>query len=356
MNKGKKNPEKVQGDKYTYFLTSELREFFQLVKVQFCSWLYPDLEECMEMGLQIHLKGGHLTGIPKDSSGLRCLPISIWCPWISKKKGVRGTSLYNCISQKENAAFIFNEACPDEHNIVETSSSAGQYLTFKNGRKFGVLPCNVEVEEGYANLLIQIPSNYDGSTDMYVRICLRPIHSSIAFHVKNYSREIYAYNLNIGQLRNAPQMLPHKGLCFVKDIIVIHIVPSSYNQTFVDKNNFQNRRFLEADKYNKYVKEDSDLLLQRNIKQDELVVTFNKDASKGKALPDNAYAFYSEFERDCVGAKQIWISIAVNIISAAIFAAVCYLFNAQQMRNALAQVYQTECPRKTTGHDESIGK
>ena len=309
-------------DKYSYFLTSKEYKVFEVEKLHFCSWLYKNGRECVEIGVQIKLNESFNQIRLDDSGKIRRLPLTVWIPWVVKGDDVR--SLYKEISNKENAQFIFNDACPTSTNIGEWGDADGQVLEFKHRGKLGVMPFEIVTNDGRVDLDIRVPRECQAKYPLYVRFVLPVLNSRPTFHLKTVTNDIYAYNVNVGQLRNAPENFPMDERCCLRDVFCIHIVPSSYCQTFSDPHAFVNLRFLEVDHYKKYVVNQD--CFERNITQDKYIVSFNKLTSSGeKTSQTTAYNFFSLFTKDCIGTKQIWYSILINIGCAILLSAVSFL-------------------------------
>ena len=297
-------------DKYSYFLTSPKYEVFEVEKLHFCSWLYTNGRECVEIGLQIKFNDSFNKIILADSGHIRHLPVTVWIPWVVK--GDVAHSLYKEISNKENAQFIFNDACPTSTNIGEWGDAVGQVLKFKHRGVLGVMPLGIVTNDGRVDLDIRVPSECQTEYPIYVRFVLPALNFKPTFHLETVTNDTYAYNVNVGQLRNAPKDLPTNERCCLKDVFCIHIVPSRYCQRFADPHAFVNLRFLEVDHYKKYIANQD--CFERNIKQDKYIVSFNKLTSPGEeSSQTTAYNFFSLFAKDCIGAKQIWCSILINI-------------------------------------------
>lgn len=320
-------------DKYSYFLTSKEYEAFEVEKLHFCSWLYMSGRECVEIGLQIKLKASFDKIRFDDFGNIRHLPLTVWIPWVVKGGDVR--SLYKEISNKENAQFIFNDACPTSTNIEEWGDGDGQILKFKHRGVLGVMPFDIVTNDGRVDLDIRVPREYQAKDPIYVRFVLPVLNFRPTFHLKTVTNDTYAYNVNVGQLRNAPKDLPTNERCCLKDVFCIHIVPSSYCQTFSDPHAFVNLRFLEVDHYKKYVANQD--CFERNITQDKYIVSFNKITSPDeKTSQTTAYNFFSLFTKDCIGSKQIWCSILINIGCAIIVSCVAWVCGQYYSKHKLA--------------------
>lgn len=305
-------------DKYSYYVTSPYCKDFEIIKLHMCSWAYEDSSECLEIGFQLKLKDGWTRSFKKTGE-TRDLPIFFWLPWIDGKDQETSEDLYFQISNKENAAFIFNDACPTATDCVETKSSEGQILVFSNRDTLTVLPLSFEAQEGKLCVKVHIPARYQNKHDVYARFCMKLPKSSFGLRYEAFSKETRIYNINLGQLRNMPKALNANEICSIRDIFVLHILPSKYLQTFTDRHAFKHIRFLEAEKYCRYAQNSK--FLHNSISQDEMIVSFSK-CSNGDSGLIKENSFYSVFERDCMGRKQVVSSIWINILCALLCAAI----------------------------------
>lgn len=73
--------------------------------------------------------------------------------------------------------------------------------------------------------------------------------------------------------------------------------------TFFDSSSLKNIRTLEFDSFKKY-------LGDNRVKQDELVVVFNKKKAQ------DSYAFFSIFSKERIGAGQFALAVLVNLVCA----------------------------------------
>ena len=113
-------------------------------------------------------------------------------------------------------------------------------------------------------------------------------------------------------MRNAPEDKDFRAgdRCVIKSVYAIHIFPVKYIQTFTDRRAFEGIRILESGRYNEYVKDVG--ILRQNIAQDSLMVSFNK-RKDDSATAGTEFSFFSVFERDIIGRKQVQTSVAYMI-------------------------------------------
>lgn len=313
------------GDKHTYFFTSKKHAFFSIKKIHVCSWLFKDACECVEIGLLISPDKNKSFITEKKSGETYVLPITIWAPWINPDDGHVPQDLYAQISNQDNARLIFNDDCKGVRDCVDWGGRRGRILTFTSKQEFCVLPVDIKLKKGAAEIMIHIPEDYDYKGDVYVRFCSRVPERSISYNKGYFSKKTYIYNININQMRNAPHLSDFNGAerCDVQSVYAIHIVPSEYSQTFVDQRAFVAMRFVEADKYKRYI--DNIDCMPSSIGQDELFVSFNKlkRAAKEPQAMSDTFSFCSVFEKDHFGRK----ACAVNGLFALVGAVVGFLLS-----------------------------
>lgn len=85
----------------------------------------------------------------------------------------------------------------------------------------------------------------------------------------------------------------------------MHVVPSDYYLTYADSNKLKNIRILENDAFNRY-------LIDLHALEDEYIIIFQKDQTKEKDEV-KSYSFFSEFEKERLGSKQIIFAVFANL-------------------------------------------
>lgn len=307
------------GDKYTYFVTSPESDAIFIRKLHVCTWLYGGRKENVEVGLQFGVRKDKLEAFKaklRDKNNHR-LSIRIWASWARDDFRSEEQCLYDQISTQEMAKFLFNADCIGVKNCLEWSSSGGRELQFSDNKLF-VFPVEVQIEAGHVDLLIKIPDTYEYDKDAYVRFCTRVPRSTISLRTGFISHKICAYNIIVNQMRNAPNSPEFNSgeRCEIQSAYAIHIVPTAYGQKFIDKDAFRGLRFLEAEKYTKYVEKVR--CLRQKITQDKMIVSFNKIVPKAPTDANTSYTFCSIFEKDFFGLAQWLWNLSFALIGAAL--------------------------------------
>lgn len=307
------------GDKYTYFVTSSEADAIFIRKLHVCTWLYSGRKENVEVGLQFGVRKDKIEAFKaklRDKTNHR-LSIRIWASWARANFKSEEQCLYEQISTQEMAKFLFNADCTGVKNCLKWSSSGGRVLQFSDKKLF-VFPVKVQIESGYVDLSIKIPDTYEYDKDAYVRFCTRVPRSTISLRTGFISHKICAYNIIVNQMRNAPTSSEFNSgeRCEIRSAYAIHIVPTAYGQKFIDKEAFRGLRFLEAEKYTKYVEKVK--CLRRKIKQDTMIVSFNKIVPKQSTNANTSYTFCSIFEKDFFGLAQWLWNLSFALIGAAL--------------------------------------
>lgn len=221
-----------------------------------------------------------------------------------------------------NNKFIFNDTVHTTHSIKGEPAN-GSVVLFNSRNPLAILPIHEERHENgmftfdVNNLDVLGDSNLPNTITAYVRVLIRTklekfvvIHSGIA-------KTSYQYDLKINEMRNIPEHINNlinegKYICkTIKSCFCMHVIPSDYGVTYADANKLKNTRILESSAFNRYISE-------LNAKDNEYVILFQKDQKK--AVLDNnsangdSYSFFTEFEKERIGNKQIIISIGVNLL------------------------------------------
>ena len=312
-------------DEYTYFVTSAQRVLVE--KLHFCSWLFWDSKEYLEVGLQI-----------KYAENLKaCRPpvvLSLWIPWVCSETNV--DDMYLSLKDSQNCRFIFNEAVDGTGYFDDGNAATGARFSFNNMEDLCVLPIakNVKVDRGRIDLTINVPDDKIVETDhsrdvkvgqhLYVRLLLGIPESHFSFKQKAISKTIYSYDVKVNEPRNHPndEAFKLEQMCPIETVYCLHIIPSKFCLSFLEEKAFQNVRILEKARYENYVKPMKSF--PSKIKKDEFLVVFNKRKASafkkedGSEIPsaeikNRSASFFSVFEVESVGHEQVVLALLLNL-------------------------------------------
>ena len=312
-------------DEYTYFVTSSQRVLVE--KLHFCSWLFLESREYLEVGLQI--KYDEPLKKKRPPVGL-----SLWIPWVCSTTKVE--DMYPALKDSKNCRFIFNEAVDGTGYFDDGNAITGVQFSFNNMEDLCVLPIakGIKVNEGRIDLTIEVPDDKvvegEHSRDvkvgqhLYVRMLIEIPESHFSFRQKGIAKTIYSYDVKVNEPRNHPNdaKFDLRQMCPVEYVFCLHIIPSKFSLIFLEEKAFKNVRILEKVRYENYVKPMKSL--PPNVKKNEFLVVFNKRKvtafknDDGEAIQDDKIkslpaSFFSVFEAESVGHEQVVLALLLNL-------------------------------------------
>lgn len=287
----------------------------EIERLHICTWdMHGDgaIEIGMEFGSQTWQK----------ASGINAVSFTLSLPFLGREDKVSCLSSTLVGVNNANNKFIFNDTVHTTHTIKGEPAN-GSVVMFSNRNPLAILPIHNEHHENGVitfnvnNLDILGDHNLPNTITAYVRVLIRTklekfvvIHSGIA-------KTSYQYDLKINEMRNIPEHINNlvnngKHICkTIKSCFCMHVIPSDYGVTYADANKLKNTRILESEAFNRYI---SGL----NAKDNEYVILFQKDQQKigmgNNSANGDSYSFFTEFEKERIGNKQIIVSIGVNLL------------------------------------------
>ena len=299
-------------DAYTYFVTSDKASAIEIEKLHLCSWRYRNLlwlrKRLLEIGMQIKVKD--IKALETEPGGNHVLTVEVVIPWV--KKGTKVADLYRSLRETKNARFIFNEDVEPGKTFDGGEGNTGCVLEFAH--PICMLPSQCECDDSQVRFSISIPSDVDLKLmPIYIRCAIEIPRKKFCYANTGLSRSMYSYDIKINRLRNLPIPVRKADLCPIKACYCLHIVPSHYQLSFYDSNNFQNIRILEHNRYNDYVSGVE--LFKKKVKAYKYQVVFNKNTA------DN-FSFLSLFESEHIGLTPLIIAILINILCTICFISV----------------------------------
>lgn len=216
------------------------------------------------------------------------------------------------VRDDDNCKFIFNDTIKNTSHI-RADKRNGSILEFSTRNKLSVLPIkDIKTENGLCSFSVQ---DISYATRNYVRIYIQTSVSELAIIRKGITKETYIYDIKVNEKRNLPSAINdlHRqdfNLCNdIKACFCFHVIPSRYNIAYLNSTKLKNIRILESDAFNRYLPNTN------KISNNECVIVFNKSEES----KDGSYTFFSEFEKETIGNKQIVWTIFANIICSLLF-------------------------------------
>jgi hypothetical protein len=282
----------------TYFILSNTK--ISIDRLHICTWDFVSSDAAMEIGLEF------LT-----NPNVKDIDIKLSLPFL--KKTDRITCLMDSlIRDDDNCKFIFNDTIK-ANKPISGDKRNGAILDFSSRNSLRMLPVkNIVVEEGICSFTV---SNLSQTTNNYIRLYIQTGVRNLAIVKKGIAKTTYIYDVKVNERRNLPNHindLLNSGYMLsdtIKYCFCFHVVPSRYNISYLDSNKLKNIRILESDAFNNYLPK------SKKMKENECLIVFNKDNKSD----DGIFTFFSEFEEEVIGSKQLLLAITANVLCSLVF-------------------------------------
>ncbi len=283
----------------TYFILSNTK--LSIDRFHICTWDFLDLNAAIEIGIEF---------IPTIQN-VKTIDFKLSLPFLKATDKIT-CLMDSLVRDDDNCKFIFNDTIKNTSHI-RADKRNGSILEFSTRNKLSVLPIkDIKTENGLCSFSVQ---DISYATRNYVRIYIQTSVSELAIIRKGITKETYIYDIKVNEKRNLPSAINdlHRqnfNLCNdIKACFCFHVIPSRYNIAYLNSTKLKNIRILESDAFNRYLPNTN------KISNNECVIVFNK--SEGSK--DGSYTFFSEFEKETIGNKQIVWTIFANIICSLLF-------------------------------------
>ena len=259
-----------------------------------------------EYGLEIN-KGSVKTDELVLKLSLPCLP--------SNSEDI--ISLDKNLSDLENCRFIFNS---DVRQVTPIGSGgvSGNIVAFKGGREITILSSrSMEISKDILEIKISNLESIKGEV-VYLRFLVKSTQASFQTKKNELSRRMINYDVRVNESRTASEgvkQLQKDGFSFinVRSCFCLHIIPVEYSMGVIDSTKLKEIRELESKAFEMYLGE----IARKEevvLKPSSYNIVFYKQGDREN------YSFFSVFYEETLTNTQLGIAIAVNIISASLFA------------------------------------
>lgn len=281
----------------TYFILSD--KAIAIERLHICSWDFLNSKAAIELGIEFTIDS-----VFKDVKFKLSLPFL--------KRDDKVTCLMDAlIRDDDNCKFIFNDTIK-VNRPINGDKRNGATLEFLSRNSLSVLPMKqISVDDGVCSFCVStIPDSKN-----YVRMYIQTNLQNIAVINKGIAKDTYIYDIKINEKRNLPDRvneLLNEGylLCDkIHSCFCFHVIPRRYNISYLNSNKLKNIRILEASAFNRYLPN------SKEMKENDCLIVFNKS----EKAQDGVYTFFSEFEKETIGNKQIILAIAANIFCSLLF-------------------------------------
>lgn len=282
----------------SFFIFSDAREIpIFIERAHLCLWEFKNNSTLVEFGFEVS----------KDSLPQDQLTIYVFIPWLSKSTGEK--DLYDKLSISENSRFIFNDSIKQTKTLDGGRNKLGIIHDFANRDELCILPVSIVRKP---NNILELTVNLQhyrankSNSNIYFRFSIAPQVPAISMHKKGISKSTIVYDIKVNERRNIPDQMidlfSQKTFCNIKTCFCFSIIPNDYDIVFFENDSLKSVRTLEYDAFTKY-------LGDRRVKQDELIVVFNKKKDS------ESFSFFSIYTKERIGPGQYILAILINMIS-----------------------------------------
>lgn len=302
----------------SFFVLSDGDNTTTIERFHICTWDFTDKNSFIELGFEID----------NSNSDRDNINLTFAAPFLKNVTEGNITCLADRLRIRENSKFIFNDTVPNSKAIADDDRN-GTTLYFEGRDALTILPIEkkeIDQQNGALSLTLKVPT--DATDKMYFRILIALPHKTIAIPKDSFSKTMYIFDIKVNEKRNLPDEVfrlmkkNRLSLCTIKRCFCFHIIPNTLEISFIDDKKLENIRELEYSAFKKYLPDKV-----TGLKQEEHMIIFLKDADKEAhkdtdkdAKKNTSYIFFSTFTKERLGSKQIFFTLAANILCSTLLA------------------------------------
>jgi hypothetical protein len=282
----------------SFFILS--KQDIEISRFHICTWDIEDDNSFIEFGIEFNFPRGD-----------KVIDFKLVVPFVKDNNLTPVTCLLpNLISDTENRKFIFNDNIK-EFSYLDSSKKSGGIITFETRNKLTLLPIVPELEDQVVTFSIKEPKTKENS--IYTRFLIKTNYKTLSRIKKDIAKKSYIFDFKLNEKRNLPDNVykivkDDYHICTVKSCFCLHVIPNSYNISFIDQAKLKNIRELEVPPFKKYL---SDEL--KNMKEGKYMILFCKENDS------DAYSFFTIVNKERIGTQQIILAIGANILCSLLF-------------------------------------
>ncbi|MDR2927403.1 MAG: hypothetical protein LBV41_04275 [Cytophagaceae bacterium] len=281
----------------SFFILS--KQTVAISRFHICTWDIENSNTFIELGIEFNF--------PEN---IQEIDFKFAAPFV--RKGDKIKCLLNQLKLRDNSKFIFNDIIKNSSPINDDDIH-GTILDFKTRDKLAILPANnITIEEdGLIAFKLKKPK-IDGNVKCYVRFLININSETLSTKKKGITKTTFLYDIRLNENRNLPNnvatLTQDYSLCKIKNCFCLHVIPNSFNISFVDQNKMKNVRILEVSAFKNYLPEELKMM-----KEGKSMIVFNKSSDT------DAYSFFTIFTKETIGSKQILFAVGANIVCSLLF-------------------------------------
>ena len=265
-------------------------------RTHICIWEFNNNSALVEFGFEVSRDS-----LPQDQ-----LIMNVFIPWLARSAEEK--DLYEKLKNSENSKFIFNDSINQTQSLDGGINKLGVIHDFANRAPLCILPVSLVRNENILELKINL-QHYRASqsnANIYFRFAITPQMPAISMHKKGISKSTIVYDIKVNERRNIPNPMidffSRTNFCEIKACFCFFIIPNDYDIVFFENDALKSVRTLEYDAFTKY-------LGDKRVKQDELIVVFNKKKNS------ESFSFFSIYTKERIGPGQYILAILINMVS-----------------------------------------
>ena len=269
-------------------------------RLHICTWDFISSNAAIEIGIEF-----------MPNPYVKDVEIKLSLPFLRESDKV-ACLMNSLIRDDDNSKFIFNDTIK-ANKPINGDKRNGAILEFTSRNSLSVLPIKkLDVKDGVCSYTVD---HLNQTTKNYVRLYIQTTVQNLAVVKKGITKTSYIYDIKVNERRNLPDHineLLNNGFVLCNKInscFCFHVIPSKYNISYLNNNKLKSIRILESDAFNKYLPN------TEKMKNNESLIIFNKS----EKTTDGTYTFFSEFEKETIGNKQIVMAIGANVLCSLLF-------------------------------------
>ncbi|MDR2947591.1 hypothetical protein [Dysgonomonas sp. 511] len=301
----------------------------EIERFHLCTWDLSNCNSFIEIGAEIDQNKYF------EKNNNHVIELTIAAPILSEITNEDNViCLAKRLAQSENSKFIFNDSLKSWSEIQEDSRN-GVNLSFVEREELTILPIEILKlsDKGYLTISIEVPEN--ANKWVYFRILIKTNSKTLALPKKGIASSKYIFDIRINEQRNLSDIIhdaikrEHLKICNIRTYFCFHIVPNTYEISFVDDDKLNSVRMLETELFKRYLADDID----QKIENKKYLIAFNKWENKKYPDQRKGCSFFSIFKQERLGTGQIVLAIGANILCSLLFASAAFRKEQGYMQN-----------------------
>lgn len=283
-----------------------------------CTWDIENTNSFVEIGIEF------------SSSNQEELDFKFVAPFAQSMNAVRCLA-ENLNKDSNNSKFIFNDNIKSL-DVIKGDKRNGAILIFETREKLAILPLGiVSMGDQIVSFKVRCPI-FEDPTKCYIRFLISVKNDTLSTVKKGIANTSFIYDIKLNERRNLPNevhslTMDEYNLCKVESCFCFHVIPNTFNISFVDQNKLKNVRELEVRAFKNYLPKELE-----TMKEARYMIVFNKMSK------EDSYSFFTIFTKEIIGTNQILLAIGANILCSLLFAIASLRLNLNPEISVLKQI------------------